>query len=304
MQDMHKKSHWKFSARVWILRILQGALIGSSAILPGISGGVLCVLFGIYQPMIALLSNPIQSLIKYYRLFIPIIIGWGIGFLGLARVVEALFDASSTLAASLFVGLIAGMFPSLFRQVEKKGGGAASWSYFVISLVIVYAFLSSLKAGQAMEITPNTAWYFVCGVIWGLSLVIPGLSSSSILIFLGLYQPMAAGIADMRLDVILPLMAGIVLSAITLSRFVNVMLREYQQIANFIVLGIVVASTLLIIPSGFSSVVQMLLSVAFFVGGYAISIGMEKLGSFADGQAGGMEPIRSSKKPKLRKVNY
>ncbi len=301
---MDKKSHWKFRARLWILRIIQGALIGSSAILPGISGGVLCVVFGIYQPMIALLSNPIQSIIKYYRLFTPIIIGWGIGFLGLARVVEVLFEASSTLAASLFVGLIAGMFPSLFREVEKRGAGAVSWSYFVISLVVFYAFLSSLKAGQAIEIAPNIAWYFVCGVIWGLSLVIPGLSSSSILIFLGLYQPMAAGIADMRLDVILPLLVGIILSAIVLSRFANVMLREYQHIANYVVLGIVVASTLLIIPSGFSSVGQMIWSVIFFMGGYAISLGMEKLGAFADKQVEGKESAHSRKKPRLGKVNY
>lgn len=296
-------SHWKFSARLWILRIIQGALIGSSAILPGISGGVLCVVFGIYQPMIALLSNPIRSLIKYYKLFIPVMIGWGIGFLGLARVVEVIFEVSSTLAASLFVGLIAGMFPSLFREVEKKGAGTVSWSYFVVSLVIFYALLSSLKTGQAIVITPNIAWYFVCGVIWGLSLVIPGLSSSSILIFLGLYQPMAAGIADMRMDVILPLLLGIILSAIMLSRFVNAMLREYQHIANYIVLGIVVASTLLIIPSGFSSIGQIVLSVIFFVGGYAISLGIEKLGDFADKQAEGAD-VHSIKKPRFRKINY
>lgn len=301
---MDKKSHWKSLARAWALKVIQGALIGSSAILPGISGGVLCVVFGIYQPMIALLSNPIQSLIKYYRLFIPIFIGWAVGFLGLARVVEVLFESSSTLAASLFVGLIAGMFPSLFREVEKKGAGALSWSYFVVSLVVFYALLSSLKAGQAVQIAPSIGWYFICGVIWGLSLVIPGLSSSSILIFLGLYQPMAAGIADMRLDVILPLMAGIILSALMLSRLVNAMLKEYQHIANYVVLGIVVASTLLIIPSGFSSAGQLVLSVIFFVGGYAISLGMERLSTFTDERAEGAGSALRRKKPKLRKVNY
>lgn len=299
-----KLLHFNLPIKLWALRVIQGALIGSSAILPGVSGGVLCVVFGIYQPMIALLSHPVQSLIRYYRLFIPIAIGWVIGFLGLARVVEVLFDTSSALAVSLFVGLIAGMFPSLFREVEKKSTGAASWSYFVVSLVIFYAFLSSLKAGQTIEIAPNTAWYFLCGAIWGLSLVIPGLSSSSILIFLGLYQPMAAGIADMRLDVILPLLAGIILSAIMLSRFVNIMLKKYQQIVNHIILGIVVASTLLIIPSGFSSTGQLVLCVVFFMAGYAISMGMEKLNAVAGKQAEGVPLTHDTKKAKLRRADY
>ncbi|MBM7582566.1 putative membrane protein [Caldicoprobacter guelmensis] len=300
----NKQSHLKYLIRLWTLRIIQGALIGSSAILPGVSGGVLCVVFGIYQPMIALLSHPVQSLIRYYRLFIPIAIGWVIGFLGLARVVEVLFDASSALAASLFVGLIAGMFPSLFREVEKKGTGAVSWSYFVVSLVIFYAFLSSLKAGQTIKIAPTTAWYFLCGAIWGLSLVIPGLSSSSILVFLGLYQPMAAGIADMRLDVILPLFVGIVLSAVGLARFVNFLLKRYHVFIHHVILGIVVASTLLIIPSGFSSTVQMMLSVAFFLVGYTVSLWMEKLSAVAGKQADGMSLDYDTKRAKLRRADH
>jgi putative membrane protein len=231
-------------------------------------------------------------------------IGWGIGFLGLARVVELLFDASSTLASSLFVGLVAGMFPSLFRQVEKKGSGAASWSYFVISLVIFYAFLSSLKAGQTIEITPNTAWYFLCGVIWGLSLVIPGLSSSSIIILLGLYQPMAAGIANVRMDVIFPLFTGIMLSAVGVARLVNILLKKYRAFVHHVTLGIVVASTLLIIPSGFASIGQLVLSIAFFLVGYVISKSMEVLGSLSGNQTEGIPLERNSKRPKLRKVDY
>lgn len=299
-----KLPHFNFSVKLWTLRVIQGALIGSSAILPGVSGGVLCVVFGVYQPMIALLSTPIQSLIKYYRLFIPIVIGWVIGFFGLARIVEVLFNTSSALAASLFVGLIAGMFPSLFREAEKKSAGAVSWTYFVISLIVFYAFLLSLKTENSIEIVPNAWWYFLCGAIWGLSIVIPGLSSSSILIFLGLYQSMVAGIADMRLDVILPLIVGIILSAVMLARFVNILLKNYQAIINHIILGIVVASTLLIIPSGFSNAGQLVLSVVFFVTGYAISIGMERLSTVAGKKADGTLFSVKPKRMKIRKADY
>ena len=59
-----------------IIHAVQGAIVGAGAILPGISGGVLCVSFGIYQPMMALLSHPVKSFKKYYSLFIPFLIGW------------------------------------------------------------------------------------------------------------------------------------------------------------------------------------------------------------------------------------
>ena len=70
------------------VNIIKGAAIGVGAILPGISGGVLCVVFGIYRPMMNFLSNPIKAFKKYYMLLLPVIIGWAIGFLGLAKLVS------------------------------------------------------------------------------------------------------------------------------------------------------------------------------------------------------------------------
>ena len=72
----------------FVILLLQGAIIGTGAILPGISGGVLCVAFGLYEPMVGLFVHPFQSLRKNYRLFIPVLLGCGAGFLLLARAVE------------------------------------------------------------------------------------------------------------------------------------------------------------------------------------------------------------------------
>lgn len=59
----------------WLVLMLQGAIIGTGAILPGVSGGVLCVAFGIYEPMMNFLEHPIRTFKKQSGLFIPIIIG-------------------------------------------------------------------------------------------------------------------------------------------------------------------------------------------------------------------------------------
>ena len=77
----------KFNFSRLVLLFFQGAIIGTGAILPGISGGVLCVAFGLYEPMVGLFAHPWQSLRRNYQLFLPLFLGGGLGFLLLARVV-------------------------------------------------------------------------------------------------------------------------------------------------------------------------------------------------------------------------
>ncbi len=260
------------------LHVIQGAVVGAGAILPGISGGVLCVTFGIYQPMMALLSHTIKSFKTHYPLFIPFLIGWIAGFLYLARIVQWFFEVSSVLAIALFVGLIAGTLPGLFRDAGKKGSDQKSWTGFVLSLLVLFAFLSYLDTASVTAIEANGWWYFFCGVVWGLSLVIPGLSSSSILIFMGLYQSMTAGIASFDFKVILPLLAGLALTVILTARLVNSLFEKHYSIMSHTILGIVLASTLLIIPTTFSGIQELGLMALCFVAGYIISWLLDRYG--------------------------
>ena len=283
---MHKEADakripWKHGAAILQhgLHVIQGAVVGAGAILPGVSGGVLCVTFGIYQPMMALFSHPIKSFKTYYALFIPFLMGWVAGFLLLARVVEALFKVSSVLAIALFVGLIAGTLPGLFRDAGKKGTDRKSWTGFVLSLLVLFAFLSYLDTASITAIAATGWWYFFCGIVWGLSLVIPGLSSSSILIFMGLYQSMTSGIASLDFQVILPLLAGLALTVILTARLVNNLFEKRYSIMSHTILGIVIASTLLIIPTTFSGIGELGFMVLSFGAGYVISWLLDRYGS-------------------------
>lgn len=262
----------------WLLRLVQGALTGVGAILPGVSGGVLCVLFGIYQPMMALLAHPFKSFKQYYKLFIPVIIGAAIGFLGLAKVVALVFAASETLAVCLFVGLIIGMFPSLFREAGEKGRTNTSWAVFAASFVVFFLLLSQLQGNTVAAITPNWGWYLFCGVVWGLSLVVPGLSSSSILIFMGLYQPMTDGIGRFDLGVLIPLFIGILGSALLLARLVNHLFEKHYSNCYHFILGVVVASSLLIIPRQFADTNQMIYGILLGIGGFIAAWAMDVWG--------------------------
>lgn len=237
----------------WLVRILQGALIGAGAILPGVSGGALCVVFGIYQPMMALLAHPFRTFKKYARLLLPVLIGWAIGFFLIAKLLDLMFsdESYSAPATWLFIGLIAGMLPQLFREAKKQGRTIKSWIALAISTALILTLLLVLRYGTVIQIEPNIWWYFVCGIFWGLSLVVPGLSSSSLLLFLGLYEAMTAGLAHFSLEVILPMAAGIAFVIVLSARAINYMFEKHYSSSYHAILGFVIASTIgILLPGG------------------------------------------------------
>ena len=85
---------------------LSGVLIGGGAILPGISGGVLAVIFGFYRPMMELLAHPIKAIPKYWKMFVPVGIGWVIGFFGFAKLIELIFGEMDLAWSTVVQGLI------------------------------------------------------------------------------------------------------------------------------------------------------------------------------------------------------
>lgn len=263
-----------------LINMCKGAVIGVGAILPGVSGGVLCVAFGIYKPMMTFLSNPVKAFKAYYRLLLPVLAGWVIGFLGLARVVEILFRTTHAPAIWLFIGLIAGTLPSLYRSAGERGRTPGSWAAFGLCFAILLSWMIFLSSSDAMKITPSIFWWLVCGLLWGIGLIVPGLSPSSFFIYMGLYQPMTAGIADLSPGVIIPLLLGLVLVVLLLARLVNRLFERHHNIISHALLGIVAASTIAIIPLDTSyGVYDILKYVLCFIAGCASTLWMDRLGN-------------------------
>ena len=266
---MKRQTIFKF-----LLYMIQGVFIGVGAILPGISGGVLCVAFGIYEPMMELLTHPFKALKKNYKLFIPLIFGAMVGFVLLAKAVDLLLTRFEGIALMLFFGLISGTLPELFK-VSEESDRKKSWTPFVAALAVAYFFFHILENGVSTVIEPSVVAYLFCGLVWGLSLILPGLSSSSILIYLGLYEPMTQGIAAFDLMVLIPLFLGIGASALLLARLVDMLLKKQYAVMSRIVLGFVIASSLKIVPASFDGAASLIVAVVCFVLGFVIARGMD-----------------------------
>lgn len=253
-------------------------LVGIGAILPGISGGVLCVAFDVYEPIMEFLTSPVKAIKKHYRLFIPFSTGWIIGFMLLAKGVEILFAKSAAIALMLFLGLIGGTLPDLFK-VSEKSDSQKSWTPFVLSLTIAYLFFHILETGGGKTLQPSVMSFLLCGFLWGLSLIIPGLSSSSLLIYLGIYEPMTAGIASLDPIVVIPMIVGIAVTALLFARIVNMLFKKHYAVISRIILGFVIASALKTVPSDFGNALTLVISLVCFAVGFAVARAMDIAGN-------------------------
>ncbi len=263
-----------------ILRVLQGVLIGVGAVLPGISGGVLCVVFGIYKPVMELLGDPIRKFRTHVPKLLPVIIGGAVGFLGVAKILAFFLEAYPAPSVCLFIGLITGMLPSLFREANEQGRAKYAWVPMVVAFAVILALLLSLDL-FSITIAPNFGWYIFCGFCLALSVIAPGMSFSTLLMPLGLYTPFVDGLGNLDFGILVPAGIGAVVTVICLARAVDALFDHFYVYAFHAIIGIVIAATLMIIPvdSFLTSPVSVAVNVVCIVVGVVAALALDRFNS-------------------------
>lgn len=257
---------------------LKGILVGFGAIMPGISGGTLCVAFGMYDYIIGLLSRPRETLKKHWAKLLIFILGAGLGFIGLSGLAGALLEANGKLVTCVFIGFVIGTMPSLWHSAGKKGRGSPSYVSMAVSFVIMLAILIFLRNANGIEVSPNMLSFFFSGIVWGLSFIVPGLSSSTLLLFFGLYEPMLTGISRLAMPVVIPLGLGFGLCMLFLPRAVSALYKSKYAEASHAIIGVVVASMIMIFPvDAVSSLSGVASVIACILGGAIVSYCLDKL---------------------------
>ena len=261
----------------WLRYFFCGILIGAGAILPGVSGGVLAVVFDIYRPFMEVLTRPRKALPRYWPMMIPLGVGWCAGFMLFAKGIATAITLSNAVTTWLFIGLIVGTVPSLFREAGKEGRSAAAWGSFVLCALAVFGGLFYVSRVAHVEVEPNFWWYNFCGALWGMGIVIPGMTSSSVMMALGLYKPMLEGLARLDFLVLSAALPGMFLTMALLARLVTWFFRRHYAVAFHGILGFVVASTLVIVPTVYSSTGEAVLSALCCAAGFGLAFFLARM---------------------------
>ena len=271
-----------------ILWIVQGFIVGLGAILPGVSGGTLCYAFGIYDQILEVLSNPFKGIRKHFKMLVFVGIGGVLGFVGFAGITEKLLQWNEAVVLCVFVGLIAGTVPELWRDAGKEKRTKLSIVSLVVSFIAITAVFYLFKNVLHLAIEPNLVGWLICGVLWGLSFIVPGFSSSTLLLFFGIYEQMSHGISHLDFAVVIPLGCAMLATLLLFSQLMKLIFDKYHSLASHAIMGFVLATTLMILPSFNTSVVNILVYLGCIVCGaiasFCFNILCEKIRSKADGE--------------------
>ena len=272
----------------WIARVLKGMIIALGFILPGVSGGVLAAILGIYERMIRFLAHIKENFVENGLYFTPVAIGMVLGIAAFSYPVNLLLDNYKVIVLWGFAGAIIGTIPSLIKEsVKESDRDRADTITFWLSFILSGVFLYSLN-GMVGTLPANFLSFVLAGALIALGILIPGLSPSNLLLILGLYTPMLTGFK--RLDLFgtfLPIGIGGALALILFSKAMDYILKHYHSRVYHFIIGIVLSSTLLIVlpQSGNSesisyagvSIFTLVLAAFFFGLGIWLGIWMSQL---------------------------
>ena len=245
-------------------RVLKGVAVGLGGILPGISGGTLCAAFGIHQMLTECISQPKKKLLLYLRELVFFVLGGAVGFIGLAKgsaVLYGLFPAEFTCA---FAGLLLGTYPALWQSAGAQGRSKKGLISLLISFFALSLFFILGNSSLQITLQPNGLGFLVCGILWGLGIILPGLSASTAILFIGLYQPMLEGIGELNPSVLIPLGAGAFLCVLFMGKAVALGYQKHYEILSHGVLGAISATTVMLIFSAERMCIEWL-SIGFLL---------------------------------------
>ncbi len=262
----------------YAMLITKGTLVGFGAIMPGISGGTLCAAFGMYKPLLGLLSSPRKTIRDNGLDILAFLTGIGFGFVELSGLASWLMEKNSKILICVFIGLIIGTIPELWANAGENGRKSSSYISMASSFFLMLCILVFFKFTEGFTVEPNIRGFLLCGILWGISFIVPGMSSSTLIIFFGLYQPMLNGISKFSIQVLFPLVLGMGICLIALSKAVNLAYKKWYTQFSHAIIGVIMASTVMIVPYDMMySTTDVLLGVFCAVAGFIFSFAAGKL---------------------------
>jgi len=234
----------------WLVRFIKGMFIGSGAILPGVSGGALAAIFGLYEPIIEFLSDIRTHFTKNVLYFLPVGLGGLFGVFVLATPIDYGLTHFPVHVLWGFIGAIFGTLPSLYREAGKEGREKRHIVIAVTTAVLAFSLLIYANNHLDIEVPQTTLSWLIAGGIFASGMIVPGLSPSNILIYLNLYQPLTAGIRMLDWSIIFPLAIGAVIVVLSFSKLMSLLMDKAYATVFHLILGFVVASTVIIAPDG------------------------------------------------------
>ena len=241
----------KRSLKDYIIISLKGMAMGAADVVPGVSGGTIAFISGIYEELLNSISSFKFSLINVLKnegikvvwkkingsFLLALFIGICFSVLSLAKLIENLLENHPILIWSFFFGLVLASIIYIAKQI--KLWNIKCYLYLIFGLIFAY-YITTLNP----VITQNSSpWFlFLAGMIAICAMILPGISGSFILVLLGAYKPILNAINTKDFFSIIIFMAGAVLGLLTFSRVLKWLFSTYKNYTLALLIGFIAGS--------------------------------------------------------------
>lgn len=249
-----------------IKSFLKGCVIGIANIIPGVSGGTMMVAMGIYDKLIHCITHLFSEFKKNVLFLLPIVIGMGVAIVASSFALESLFANFPVQTNLLFVGLILGGLPAVWKHVK---GNSIKFGH-LIAFLLFFALVAGLAvfgggngkdADLAFNVI-NVMKLFGVGIVASATMIIPGVSGSMMLKLMGYYEPIVTttipnlirSLVAFDMDGILvgvgvlaPFGIGIVAGVFAIAKLVEIIFEKFPLYAYWAIIGLIVASPVAIL---------------------------------------------------------
>lgn len=229
-----------------LMIMLKGFIIGSSMSVPGVSGGTMAILLGIYDRLIHAISNFLKDMKGNTIFLFKFCLGAGIGIGSLAFLIQWLLEKFPFVVSFFFLGAVIGGIPALYQKTKERKFSLSSFLYFLLGLGIVIS-IGFIPTGNFDIVSGSGfihyAMILVTGIVIALALVLPGISTSHMLLVLGMYDTMLAAIT--RFDILYIGILGIatLIGVFLITKPLEFLMNRFPHSTYCIIIGFVIGST-------------------------------------------------------------
>ena len=291
-----------------IRNFLNGLAFGITQIIPGVSGGTIAIILGFYFELIETINHFFKDVRKNLRYMVPLLTGMAAGILIFSSIIDFLLTNYSFPTMLFFIGLIAGVIPHIFFKVREENKKITASDILLVAIpfviLLIISFLKEANVANPKEVIDNINFPFIvfiffAGIIAAAALILPGMSGSFVLLFLGIYPLAIYSISSIRFlpadfsnfalilnicKVLVPLGIGVIIGALSMARLIEKLLKKYHREVYLAMLGFLSGSVCvlflepMVYKSGISVVIILVGVITFVLGcAAAFKIGKKRL---------------------------
>ena len=268
--------------------IIKGFIIGIGKIIPGVSGAMLAMSLGIYEKLLNILANLKKEIFENMEYIIKLGIGIILAIILASKIIVNCLNNYYFTTMLLFIGMIIGGIPNYIKKTKLKKSNILVVILLLIIIGILITLINPSKYQHSLEYNlSNFIKLIGVGIIDAFSCIVPGISGTALLISIGYYNLILQtfsniiNVAEIKntFFVMTPFLIGFLIGITITSKILNYMFKKNKQLMNFLILILIISTTLTLIKNTITqpfSLLELILGIILFIVGYIISTKLDK----------------------------